>query len=296
VFQERVSNHQKGDSFMETTRTPITPVRQAFVEIAGHRVLAFVLPSGQIAAAFRMICNMLGVDHRRQVRRVQADSAIAEHLLLVKVEIVGATQEMNVIVAEAIPLWLASIHESKVAPEARETLAEFQRVAVETLRAFFFPETREPPKHSAPPKPEAQPLPPPEEAPSSIPALLRALADRIEQEQHVLAEQQASRDREHNEEMAYRAEIQRRLRLLEEEQDAAWVVITANSPAAPGALNGEHQRTLHLLLHALHLIAGKSIAALEEELAALMHVADVHQIQETAWDRVFAWLWQRLKG
>jgi hypothetical protein len=161
-------SYRNGEILMETTRTAITPVKQAFVEIAGHTVLAFLLPDGRIAAAFRMICNILGISHRTQVRSVQANPTIADLLLLVKIEIVGTPQEMNVIIAEAIPMWLASIHESKVAPEARETLEEFQRVAVQTLRAFFFPEekTRQ---QSAPPREEAQRAAPPQPEPAALP-------------------------------------------------------------------------------------------------------------------------------
>jgi hypothetical protein len=167
---------------MKTTRTPITPVKQAFVEIAGHRILAFLLPDNRIVAAFRMICNLLGVDHRSQLRRVQADPTLSNLLMVVKIDIVGTPQEMNVIVAEAIPMWLANIHESKVALEARETLAEFQRVAVQTLRAFFFPEPRAQQQRSAPPKAPPPPLPAQDDLSLSAYDLFRAAIARLEQE------------------------------------------------------------------------------------------------------------------
>jgi hypothetical protein len=133
--------------------------------------MAVLFENNSIGASVRMTCDLLGVDHRDQIRKIRADRAIHDSLVLAIVETEGGPQETNVIIAEAIPLWLKGIHPSKVAPEARETLEEFRNVAVETLRAFFFPETREQPRQSAPPKlePEAQPLPPPKAEPAAQP-------------------------------------------------------------------------------------------------------------------------------
>jgi hypothetical protein len=40
-------------------------------------------------------------------------------------------------------------------------------------------------------------------------------------------------------------------------------------------------------------MTGQPIADLEQELAALLGVAGVRHILEAAWDRLFAWFWQR---
>ncbi len=161
---------------METSQTPVTPIRQAMVNIAGHRVLGVLLEGGHVAASLRMICDLLGLSYPAQMRKIRADRAIQDSLILAVVKTAGGPQETNVIIAEAIPIWLAHIHENKVAPEVRDTLIEFQRVAVQTLRAFFFPEekTRQqsaPPKEERkqeapkqnvlPPEPEEEPLFPP---------------------------------------------------------------------------------------------------------------------------------------
>jgi hypothetical protein len=154
---------------MNTSEIPVTPIKQTMVNIAGNDVLGVLLEGGQVAASLRMMCDLLGVDYMGQMRKIRANRAIYDSLILAKVETAGGAQETNVIIAEAIPIWLAHIYENKVSPEARETLIEFQRVAVQTLRAFFFPEIREQPKQSAPPKPEPEHIAPPKEEPAAQP-------------------------------------------------------------------------------------------------------------------------------
>ena len=312
---------------METRRTSITPVKQAPVEIAGHAVLAFLLPDGRIAAAFRMICNILGVNHRGQIRSVQADPIIADLLLLVKIDIMGTPQEVNVIIAEAIPMWLASIHESRVSPEARETLIEFQRVAVQTLRAFFFPETRgqqqaAPPKdkptHSAPPKGEPEPaaLPLPEEeeergywghmvlAYDGLERQIRAFdAFQKRVEAHMVQAQHYFR--EHTEVLNQHTEALRQFReelkaLVAQvkhqgEQMSALAARVARLEA-PGPLAAEHLGEVWGLVQALGHETGQPAPALERELAAAFGVEVLEQLPEARWGQIAAWLHQRLGG
>jgi hypothetical protein len=228
-----------------------------------------------------MICDLLGVDRPTQMHKLQTDSAFRDCLILARVEIGGQQRTAHFISAEFITLWLKGIHPSKVAPEVRETLEEFRSVAVQTLRAFFFSETKGQP-HSASPKqePKAAPLPQQDEQPPTAPELLRRAAARMEQDQREAA--------------AWQAEIQRSVRFLAEEREALWLVVTHHAPAFPGALSADHLRTLHLLLRACHLVNGQPIGDLEHELATLLGVAQISQIQEAAWERLLAWVAQRL--
>ncbi|HEY7126696.1 MAG TPA: phage antirepressor N-terminal domain-containing protein [Ktedonobacterales bacterium] len=299
---------------METTRTAITPVKQALVEIAGHAVLAFLLPDGRIAAAFRMICNILGVNHRGQIRSVQADSTISDLLLLVKIDIMGTPQEMNVIIAEAIPMWLANIHESKVAPEARETLMEFQRVAVDALRAFFFPETKaqhsappkEEPKHSAPPKQEPAAPPPLEE--DEMAYMDNLAAGHIGQELHLRAlvafqkrtEAQMIRVQQYFEEDA--AGLNRheeRLNALaaqvkQQGEQMSTLSALVNRLMASDLLTADHQGEMRARIQAVAHQAGQSASAIEHELAAAFGVETIGQLPEARWGEIAAWFHQRL--
>ncbi|HEY7419092.1 MAG TPA: phage antirepressor N-terminal domain-containing protein, partial [Ktedonobacteraceae bacterium] len=151
---------------MRTSPTLIIPARQAMVRIAGYEVLSICTANGSVAAGVRMICDLLGVARPPQMHKLQVDPDFRDSLILARVEIAGKQRVAYFIIAEFIPLWLKGIHPSKVAPEARETLQEFRNVAVQTLRAFFFPEAKAQ-QQSAPPKdePEQSTLPPPEPEP-----------------------------------------------------------------------------------------------------------------------------------
>ncbi|HEY7125782.1 MAG TPA: phage antirepressor N-terminal domain-containing protein [Ktedonobacterales bacterium] len=265
---------------METSKTPVIPIRQAIVNIAGHNVLGVLLTGNRVAASTRMICDLLGVDHRTQIRKILANRAIYDSLLLAQVEIAGRKRVANVIIAEAIPMWLAHIHESKVAPEARETLIEFQRVAVQTLRAFFFPETREQ-SQSAPPKPEpvAAPIPPPQEPPLSGLDHIHIGIDSIGQKE---MEQDARLDRLEKQ----RAGDYKVLEILCEQ--------ISDLMDADGSLAWEHQIVLHTRLKALEHHSGQSRGALERELADTFGVQVIEQLPEASWGRIMAWFEQRL--
>src|SRR5262249_37168640 len=114
--------------------------------------------------------------------KLQTDPDFRDCLILAKVEIAGKKRVAYFIIAEFIPLWLKGIHPSKVAPEARETLAEFRSVAVQTLRAFFFPESKAQQQSAAPKQEPAQALPAQDDGSLSVYDLHRALISRMEQE------------------------------------------------------------------------------------------------------------------
>jgi hypothetical protein len=179
-------------------------------------------------------------------------------------------------------LWLAGFQVNRLSEEKRALILTLQRDAVDTFNSYFpkrgsATEARPQQQAQAPQPPP--PLSRPEQTPTSLPEMLRAMADRVEQDQR--------------EDTARHNETERRVRVLEEEREAIWATITSYAPVTPNALTTDHQRTLDLLLRDHHLISGQPIAVLEEQLAALLGVEGVDHIPEAAWDRLFAWFWQR---
>ncbi len=265
---------------MDTSQSPITPVKQAMVEIAGHSILAALLPDGRIAAAFRMICGLLCLDNAGQQRRVLADPLIADSFIMATMQIGGQQRTVYLIVAEAIPHWLADIQINKVVPEARETLSEFQRVAVQTLRAFFFPETREQQAKSAPPKqePESAPLPPPQEPPVSELDYFRLGIEGIGRKE---AKQDARLDK-HDQQIA----------MVIEEVDRIAEQVT--DLAETGPLEWEHKIELRIRLQALEYQTGQPGFVLGRELVATFGVEVIEQLPEARWGQIVAWFKKRL--
>ncbi len=286
---------------MSADQTPVKPIKQAVVVIAGHAILAVLFENNQIGASIRMICDLLGIDHRRQIRKIRADRAIHDKLILAIVETDGGPQETNVIIAEAIPLWLKGIEPGRVKPEARATLEEFQRVAVQTLRAFFFPEEKTQ-QHSAPPRPEpeAAPLPPPpQEPPLSGLDHLHLGIDSIGRKD---AEQDARLTSLEQNQAKQGARLDRAERHLGQQYDEMTIVFEemnrlkeqVTNLASTGPLAFAHQVELHTRLKALEHHSGQARGALERELADTFGVQVIEQLAEADWGRILAWFQQRL--
>ena len=275
---------------METSQTPVTPARQAIVRIAGHKVLAVCTADGTIAAGFRMICVLLDVDYMGQMRKLQVDPAFRDALILAKVEIAGKKRVAYFIIAEFIPLWLKGIHPNKVAPNARQTLAEFQRVAVQTVRAFFFfnaqAQQRSAPKQgpaqsSARPKEEQQEhgrLPSPGEPPLTG---LKHL--------HLGVESIGAKERQQDQRLD---KHDRLLKGLDEEVGVLRDQVT--DLAETGPLVFAHQIELQTRLKALEHQTGEGRGVLERKLADTFGVEVVEQLAEGFWSRIVVWFSQQL--
>ncbi len=296
---------------METSQTPVIPSRQAMVRIAGYEVLAICTADGNVAAGVRMICGLLGIHYLRQMRKLQTDPDFRDCLILAKIEIAGQQRVVWFIIAEFIPLWLKGIHPSKVAPEARETLEEIRSVAVQALRAFFFPETREQPQ-AAPPKEAPKQVPPssPQATPvaSSVPELLRALAgnalaladtaltlaarveqDGVKQEQRLgLLEHQQAQD------VAWMADAHHQMQLQREATEVLWSVVLGSASAPEEALSADQQHTLQLLLRYHQQATGQPARATEREVLSLVGAAGLSHLRQEDWKPILAWFRQRL--
>lgn len=134
---------------MRTSKLPITPIEQGLlIQFAGRQLPGVRLPGNRVAVVLRPCCEMLGLDHAGQVRRVLDDPVIADCLILASVETNRGLQAANVLTSEALLFWLAGIHPTKVAPANRETVLAFQKEAVEMLRHQFIPQVRK--AHAAP--------------------------------------------------------------------------------------------------------------------------------------------------
>ena len=87
-------------------------------------------------ASLRHMCDSLGVDYSTQLRKLRSRSwAIVGQMPTVAGD--GKTRDMVMLDRRSIPMWLATIDENRVAPEARQTLIAYQREAGDALDAYF---------------------------------------------------------------------------------------------------------------------------------------------------------------
>ncbi len=291
---------------MDTKETPIIPVRQVLIPLAGYQFLVVRLPGGDIAIVLSYLCKALGVDRWGQVQRIQEHPLLAEYLVTVQIKTTKGERSVNALVVWALSGWLSGFQLTRLSEEQRTLILALQREAFNTFVRPFFPETqrqpqpsalpKEEPPHSAPPKqePQAAPLPQAEQAASSVPALLRALAGHIEQEQRAQADEKARRDRQYHEVLAWRAEMEHRWRELQAEVMALRTARKDSPPAADAPLSDEHEETLRVLLYCAGSIVGQPMEQVEREMLAAAGVKKLGEIREADWFEMVVWLTQRL--
>jgi hypothetical protein len=91
---------------------------------------------GREWAALKPMCETLGVDHATQLRKLQRRSwAVVGQKPMTAAD--GKSYQTTVIDSQTIPLWLATIDENRVAPEAKSKLIAYQREARAALDAYF---------------------------------------------------------------------------------------------------------------------------------------------------------------
>lgn len=86
--------------------------------------------------ALKPMCDALGVDSWGQFAKLREKSwATTEKISVVAAD--GKTREMTALHKDAVPMWLATLSENKVKPEARPVLIAYQKEAAKALNDYF---------------------------------------------------------------------------------------------------------------------------------------------------------------
>lgn len=87
-------------------------------------------------ASLRHMCDSLGIDYATQLRKLKVRSwATVGQRPTVATD--GKTRDMVMVDSRTIPMWLATIDENRVSPEARPKLMAYQREAADALDGYF---------------------------------------------------------------------------------------------------------------------------------------------------------------
>lgn len=96
-----------------------------------------VIPeAGDAWVVVKRVCEALGVSDIRQWRKLKENPAATTAMMAVVAED-GRNREMFCISVRSLPLWLATIHPSKVSDATRAKLIAYQREAAEVLAEHF---------------------------------------------------------------------------------------------------------------------------------------------------------------
>ncbi len=97
-----------------------------------------VIPMGvEVYVAIRRVCEALGVSFSRQLRKLKTDPAISVVTMATQVENDDQRRDVACLELHSLPLWLATIHPSKVKPAVREKLVAYRRECAEVLADHF---------------------------------------------------------------------------------------------------------------------------------------------------------------
>ena len=109
-----------------------------------------VVPGVEVSVVVRRICDVLGVSYQGQIEKLKADPSTCLKMILTQIPGDDQRREVACVPIRTLPLWLATIHPSKVKPEARDKLIKYKLEAAEVLADHFIG-PRQPPVTSAAP-------------------------------------------------------------------------------------------------------------------------------------------------
>jgi hypothetical protein len=117
--------------------SPLLIVEQKTVAFYDDDIVAVRDQNGRIFASVSHICNILGINHNSQRRRIQQHDVMADGYHLGTIDTPGGAQRVGLIRADYIPLWLTTLRISMVKEEYQERLLHLQKEAAQVLWEAF---------------------------------------------------------------------------------------------------------------------------------------------------------------
>jgi|GEM_PF-3455848 len=106
------------------------------VSFYGDQIEAIQGRDGRIYVAVKRVCENLGIDFSRQIRKLR-EHAWSGMVEMSTPDLRGREQVTCVIPLDSLPMWMVTIHEGKVSPEIREKLRQYQLEARDVLAKHF---------------------------------------------------------------------------------------------------------------------------------------------------------------
>jgi hypothetical protein len=259
--------------------TPIIPVKQTNITLAGTSFIAVLLPTGATGLVLPQLCEFLGLNTNDQAQRLRFHPTLSEALVLVEIKTAGGPQVTNVLLSWGILLWLERIRRGRRAKVYQERLLILQHdAAVELSKPFFQNVTEEPstPKRK---KPAAR-----TEKPPSVLEAIQALQQGMQTlYDAVVAEKQEQQS------------LEARVRRLEGRAAPAQAAPTDSRALVGWApLAAEQQRILLGWLHEVQRQTGVPLKTLALEVADYCGADRLAAIPQAAWPEAVAWVTGRL--
>lgn len=119
----------------------LTVIEQQAVPFYDDSVMAIRASSGVIYVPIRPLCENLGIDWSSQRQRIKRDAVLSKHFVVVTTTKSGkGNPNMLCLPLHYIQGWLFGINASRVKPEIRESLIQYQEKCYAVLAEAFSPE------------------------------------------------------------------------------------------------------------------------------------------------------------
>jgi len=285
----------------DSSSDALVPVEQQTIDFYGHPLVALRLPDGRIVAVLHWLCEGLHLTIDPQVRRIRRKRALADDLLTVRVETEGGMQSVLALTLRALPGWLYTIDDSRVAAHAQDDIVLFQRECVDVLARHFATErqtllpapTTLLPSESLPAQPVAPAADAPREAWRTYYRGMLAWLDDDDRWQNlteVQLHEHEERLRDHDQQIG---ELHSR---VESNEELSRVLAEALARLGPQTLTPAHQATVKHQATRLHELTGRAYATIYGDLNAAFHVGKYTDIAAARWPEIAAWFKTRIEA
>ena len=109
----------------------------ASVDFHGHSLTVVTTASGEHLVAMKPICEAIGLDWKSQYSRIQRNQVLKEGMVVMTTPSAGGDQETTCLPLDYLNGWLFGVDASRVRPEIRERLVQYQRECFAALAAYW---------------------------------------------------------------------------------------------------------------------------------------------------------------
>ncbi|WP_341669039.1 phage antirepressor N-terminal domain-containing protein [Alcaligenes sp. SDU_A2] len=109
----------------------------ATVDFHGNPLTVVTAADGQRLVAMRPICEAIGVQWEAQLKRIKRDPVLSEAMSIMDIPSLGGEQSTVCLPLEYLNGWLFGISTSRVKPEIRQRLEDYQRECYQVLNAYW---------------------------------------------------------------------------------------------------------------------------------------------------------------
>ncbi|TBV91293.1 hypothetical protein E0E53_21350 [Azotobacter chroococcum] len=114
-----------------------TNLQLGTVDFHGQTLAVITGPAGERLVAMKPICEAIGLDWKSQYSRIQRNQVLKEGMVIMTTPSPGGEQETTCLPLDYLNGWLFGVDASRVKPEIRERLVQYQRECFAALAAYW---------------------------------------------------------------------------------------------------------------------------------------------------------------